>query len=88
MSEIIEGFREPANFGYTALHLSLRQIEGGYFLIAVKRLRFAGQSAIHCSGSCWRTGRGRRRGAFGESARGSQGWSFRRLLRAVCRASV
>ena len=35
VSEIVEGSKEPANFGYTALHLSLRQIEGGYFLIAV-----------------------------------------------------
>ena len=35
VSEIIEGSKEPSNFGYTALHLSLRQTESGYFLIAV-----------------------------------------------------
>ncbi len=34
-AEIIEGSKEPANFGYTALHLSLRQTDSGYFLIAV-----------------------------------------------------
>ena len=35
MSKIIEGSAKPSNFGYTALHVSLRQTESGYFLIAV-----------------------------------------------------
>ena len=35
VSEIIEGSKEPRDFGYTALHLSLRRIDSGYFLIAV-----------------------------------------------------
>ncbi len=34
-AEIIEGSTEPGAQGYTALHLSLRQTESGYFLIAV-----------------------------------------------------
>lgn len=34
-SEIIEGSAEPSNFGYTALHLSLRKTANSYFLIAV-----------------------------------------------------
>ena len=34
-AEIIQGFAEPSNFGYTALHLSLRKAERGYLLIAV-----------------------------------------------------
>jgi hypothetical protein len=34
-AEIIEGSAEPSNFGYTALHLSLRKAERGYLLIAV-----------------------------------------------------
>ena len=33
--EIIEGPKAPREFGYTALHLSLRRVETGYFLIAV-----------------------------------------------------
>ncbi len=33
--EIVEGFAEPGAMGYTALHHSLHQTEGGYFLIAV-----------------------------------------------------
>jgi len=34
-AEIIEGSAKPFNFGYTALHLSLRKAERGYLLIAV-----------------------------------------------------
>ena len=34
-SEIIEGSAAPSNFGYTALHLSLRKTANSYFLIAV-----------------------------------------------------
>lgn len=34
-AEILEGNKEPAEFGYRALHLSLRKTESGYFLIAV-----------------------------------------------------
>ncbi len=34
-AKIIEGSAEPSNFGYTALHLSLRKAERGYLLIAV-----------------------------------------------------
>jgi len=34
-AEIVEGNAAPSNFGYTALHLSLRKAERGYLLIAV-----------------------------------------------------
>jgi len=34
-AEIIEGSAAPSNFGYTALHLSLRKTANSYFLIAV-----------------------------------------------------
>ena len=34
-AEIIEGTTEPGPNGYTALHVSLRRVESGYFLIAV-----------------------------------------------------
>ena len=34
-AEIVEGSREPGPLGHTALHLSLRRLESGYFLIAV-----------------------------------------------------
>ena len=34
-AEIIAGSKEPGALGYTALHLSLRQTDSGYFLIAV-----------------------------------------------------